>query len=129
MSDETMTPIETVTSEKLAVGNSTSGIERKVAFDTDNNTLVYAHVAGGSTSDWHHHVDRHVYGHVIAGTVRFEYGPGGRDSAELQAGDFFYIAPGTIHRDVNPADEEQRLLISFVGSGPLVENVRGPNPK
>lgn len=128
MTDETLTTIETVTPDELEVGDDTSGIDRKVAFETDNNTMVHALVAGGRASGWHHHADRHVYGYVIEGTVVFEYGPGGSDRKELEAGDFFHIEPRTIHRDVNPADEEQWLIINFVGSGPLVKNVDGPAP-
>lgn len=128
MTADTLTNIETVTPDELEVGDATAGIDRWVAFETDNNSVVFARVAGERTSDWHHHVDRHVYGYVLEGTAVFEYGPGGCHRKELEAGDFFHIEPGTIHRDVNPVDETQRLVINFVGSGPLVENVDGPAP-
>lgn len=58
-----------------------------------------------------------------------EYGPGGTERLEVEPGGFFHLPPGVVHRDVNPGDEPQRWVISFVGTGPLVENVDGPDPR
>jgi quercetin dioxygenase-like cupin family protein len=124
-----MAAIDVVTPVELETGDETPGIVRKVAFRTDNNIVVQAHAAGGTTSGWHHHGNRHVYGYLIEGEAAFEYGPGGRERRELAAGDFIHIEPGTIHRDINPTDEEHVWLLNFVGSGPLVENVDGPEPE
>jgi uncharacterized RmlC-like cupin family protein len=88
--------------------------------------LVRARAEGGITSGWHHHGDREVLGHVVRGTARFEFGPGGSGSADVEEGGFFHIPAGLVHRDVNPTGEPQELLLSFVGSGPLVVNVDGP---
>jgi len=88
--------------------------------------LVRARVAGGITSGWHHHGDREVLGHVSRGRARFEFGPGGRESTDVESGGFFHIPPGLVHRDVNPTDQPQELILSFVGEGPLVINVDGP---
>lgn len=35
---------------------------------------------------------------------------------------------GLVHRDVNPADEPQEIVLTIVGDGPLVVNVDGPDP-
>jgi quercetin dioxygenase-like cupin family protein len=51
---------------------------------------------------------------------------GGRESTEVEAGCFFHVPPGLIHRDVNPADEPQEIVLSLIGDGPLVVNVDGP---
>lgn len=121
-----MPVFEAVTPDELAAGDETPGIERKVAFETENNVVVQAHVADGTASGWHHHGDRHVYGYLLEGEAAFEYGPGGTERTELTAGDFFQLEPGTLHRDINPGDEEQVFVLNFVGSGPLVVNVDGP---
>lgn len=123
-----MAAIEVVTPDNLEIGDQTPGIVRKVAFKTDNNIMVQAHVDGGTTSGWHHHGDRDVYGYLVKGAAAFEYGSGGRDRAELDAGDSMHIQPRTVHRDINPTHEEHVWILNFVGSGPLVENVERPSP-
>lgn len=57
-----MPAFEVVTPNELAAGDDTPGIKRKVAFETENNIVVQAHVTGDTASGWHHHGDRHVYG-------------------------------------------------------------------
>lgn len=99
-----------------------------MAFETDDNVLVRARADGGVRSGWHHHGDRHVYAYLVEGSAVIEYGPGGEDRLDVEAGGFFHLEPRTVHRDVNPADDEQVWVISFVGEGPLVENVDGPDP-
>lgn len=121
-----MGSVEVVTSEELNEAPGTPGVVREVAFETDNNMVVQARVAGGTATEWHHYCDRHVYAYLLKGTAIIESGPGGRDRHESEAGDFVHIPPRTIHRDINPTDEEQIVIINFVGSGPLVENVDGP---
>ena len=90
--------------------------------------LVRARAEGGVASGWHHHGDRDVLGHVTRGRARFEFGPGGRESTDVETGGFFHVPSGLIHRDVNPSDEPQELILSFVGTGPLVVNAEGPDP-
>ncbi|HSG12270.1 MAG TPA: cupin domain-containing protein, partial [Gaiellaceae bacterium] len=83
-------------------------------------------VEGRVASGWHHHGDREVLGYVVRGQARFEFGPGGRESTEVGTGGFFHVPRGIVHRDVNPADEPQELVLAFIGQGPLVVNVDGP---
>jgi len=123
-----MDSVEVVPAEELKEAPGTPGVTREVAFETDTNMVVRARVAGGTATEWHHHCDRHVYAYLLKGTAVIESGPGGRERQELEAGDFGYIPPRTVHRDINPTDEEQIVIINFVGSGPLVENVSGPEP-
>lgn len=118
-----------VTQHDLEEAEGTPGITRKVFFDTDDNALVQAEADGGVSSGWHHHGDRHVYAHLLEGEASIEYGPGGRERLEIEAGGSFHLPPGIVHRDVNPIDEPQRWIISFVGTGALVENVDGPDPE
>lgn len=44
---------------------------------------------------------------------------GGPYRTELTSGDFFHLHPGTVHRDINPGEDEQVYILNFVGSGPL----------
>jgi len=97
-----------------------------LAFDTQRAMLVRARVEGSIASGWHHHGDREVLGHVLRGRARFEFGPGGDHSTEVEEGGFFHVPAGLVHRDVNPTEEPQEMILSFVGSGPLVVNVDGP---
>jgi uncharacterized RmlC-like cupin family protein len=79
-----------------------------------------------SASGWHHHGKRDVLGHVVRGRARFEFGPGGEESTEVEEGGFFHVPAGLVHRDVNPSDEPQEIILTVVGEGPLVVNVDGP---
>ena len=117
--------VETVTPDELEADESTPGVVRETVFETANNVMVRSRVAPGTTTGWHHHGDRHVYGYVVEGSGAVEYGSGG-ETAETSAGEFFYISPGTVHRDINPTSEETVVLVNFVGTGPAVVNVDGP---
>ena len=66
---------------------------------------------------------------VVSGSLRVEYGPGGRDATSVGPGDFVHIPAGTVHRDVTPSGSEGQEVILFLrGSGPMVVNVEGPDP-
>ena len=118
--------IEVVKSEGLKEGESTPNLIREQAFDTDNAVIMRSNAEESITSGWHHHGDREVFGFLLEGHARIEYGPDGEDAVELEAGDFFRVDPGTVHRDVNPVNEQQRAVTMFVGEGPVVVNVDGP---
>lgn len=124
-----MTGVETLTPKELQEAPETPGVARKIAFQTANNILVHARADRNAATAWHHHVDRHVYGYLLEGTARIEHGPEGTQLNELAAGNFLHIEPRTVHRDINPGDTEQVWILNFVGTGPLVENVDGPDPE
>lgn len=120
--------VSAVKADDLTQGDSTPGILREVAFSTDRALHVRGRVDGGVTSGWHHHGNREVLGYVVRGRLRFEFGPGGTESTEVGEGGFFHIPVALVHRDVNPLDEPQEFVIAFVGDGPLVVNLDGPEP-
>jgi quercetin dioxygenase-like cupin family protein len=113
------------TQDELEVAEGTPGIVRRRVFETDNNIMIHATLAAGVQSGWHHHADRHTYGFVVRGKAVGEYGPD-RETLELTTGDFYYTAPGVVHSGHNPTDEDTIIIESFVGTGPLVVNVDGP---
>jgi uncharacterized RmlC-like cupin family protein len=121
----TVSGIEIVKSNQLKQGASTPGIRREVAFESENLLFVKAITSDRSPSGWHHHGEHHVYGYMIRGSLRFEYGGEGKNIAEVGPGDFFHVPPETVHRET-PLEEEGQLIIAFVGSGPLATNLEGP---
>jgi uncharacterized RmlC-like cupin family protein len=119
--------VSAVTRDGLTEAEATPGLVREVAFATQRAMLIHATCGGHITSGWHHHGTREVLGHVMRGRVRFEFGPDGSESTEVEEGGFFHVPAGLVHRDVNPGAQPQDLVISFVGTGPLVVNVDGPD--
>jgi uncharacterized RmlC-like cupin family protein len=81
----------------------------------------------GNVSGWHHHGDRESYIYVLAGRVRLEFGPAGRETCEGEPGDLLIVPRGAVHRERNPAADENAALVVRVGAGELVVNVDGPS--
>ncbi len=78
-------------------------------------------------SGWHHHGTRHLYALVEAGLMRLEYGLKGARAVEVKQGDSFHIPPLLVHRDVNPDEERELVVVNIlVGRGAPVVNVEGP---
>jgi|SRR6267143_198615 len=122
-----MQKIDVVRESELKGGTSTRGITRDKAFESDHVVFSRSRVPGGVSSDWHHHSTRNLYGFVVSGRLRLEYGSKGEEVAHLEAGDFFHIPPGLVHRDVNPDEEQEARIVNILlGKGPLVVDVRGP---
>lgn len=125
-SEVTTAAVTAVAPDEVRPVESTPGIERFLALGSDRAMLIRAQGGPGIASGWHHHGRREVFGHVLSGRVRFEYGPGGRGSTEVEEGGYFHVPVGLVHRDVNPDDQPQDMLIAFVGEGQLVVNLEGP---
>jgi uncharacterized RmlC-like cupin family protein len=79
-------------------------------------------------SGWHHHGAYETAIYVTSGALRMEFGPDGTEVVDGGPGDFVYVAPGAIHRESNPSDEEARIVVVRSGSGVPVVNVDGPEP-
>jgi quercetin dioxygenase-like cupin family protein len=121
--------VSAVPADGLKAGASTPGVTREVALETERAALMRARAEPFAASGWHHHGDRDVLGYVVRGRARFEFGPGGAESTEVGEGGFFHVPAGLVHRDVNPLDEVQEIVLSVVGDGQLVVNVDGPAPE
>ena len=104
------------------------GITRELAFESDRALQIRVRGDGLAATGWHHHGEREVFGYLVKGRARFEFGPNGSESVELEAGGFFRVPAGLVHRDVNPINEEQEFVLVFAGAGPLVVDVEGPDP-
>jgi uncharacterized RmlC-like cupin family protein len=122
-----MPKIEVARKADLRPGQPTPGILREKAFEAEGILFSRSTVAGAVVSDWHHHGARDLYGFLISGRLRLEFGKGGEDSVDLNPGDFFHIPPGLIHRDVN-LGKRRKLLVAtmLIGAGPPLVSVVGP---
>lgn len=116
--------MEFVRPEDVKADESTPGLSRQVLFEADNNVMVKSSVESGTSTGWHHHCERHAFGYALTGKGRVEFGSDGQEQREVNAPLSFHIPPGTIHREIAEIDME--VVVNFVGTGPLFENVDAP---
>ncbi|MCA1823870.1 MAG: cupin domain-containing protein [Frankia sp.] len=107
-------------------GQPTPGMHREQAVSTDRSWAGYVTTDAGMVTGWHHHGDYESHIYVVSGAMRMEFGPGGRDVVDAQAGDFLFVPPHTVHREGNPTSEESTVIAVRAGSGEPVFNVEGP---
>ena len=124
-----MGSIQVARNSDLSEGEATDKLRRRLKDVDDLVTVAETHTAPDGSLGWHHHGEHTAYVYVLQGQVGISWGPGGREDAELTAGDFYVIRPNTIHRETNPGSEEQVVLGFFVGSGQTTFNVDGPEPE
>ncbi len=123
-----MSRIEVVRGSELGAGDSTQGIIRKKAFESENAIVSQSQVAPGVVSGWHHHGTRQLYGFIVSGRLQLEYVLKTKEMADLNAGDFFHIPAWLIHRDLNPNRDRELVVVNIlVGRGPAVVNVDSPS--
>jgi uncharacterized RmlC-like cupin family protein len=99
---------------------------REEAVSTDRMWAGLARTEAGMVSGWHHHGVYESTIYVLSGALRMEFGPGGTEVLDAGPGDFLYVAPGAIHRESNPSDEESQIVVVRSGSGEPVINTDGP---
>jgi len=123
-----MSRIEVVRGSELGDGDSTQGITRKRAFESESAIVSQSKVAPRVVSGWRHHGTRQLYGFIVSGQLQLEYLLKGNELADLSAGDFFHIPAGLVHRDLNPSRDHELIVVNIlVGSGPAVINVEAPS--
>jgi uncharacterized RmlC-like cupin family protein len=118
--------ITAVTSDELRPGAATPGISREIAVQSSAATLMRARAEARAATGWHHHAGHDVFGYVVRGAASFEFGAGGADRVDVPVGGMFHVPAWLVHRDVNPLDVPQEIILTLVGDGPLVVNVEGP---
>jgi uncharacterized RmlC-like cupin family protein len=109
-----------------AAADPTAGMVREEAIASEGFWSGLVRTAPGSVSGWHHHGENTTSVYLLAGRMRIEYGPGGRDAVDLTPGDFCLVPPGIVHRESNPGDEESRAIVTRAGKGPPTVNVDDP---
>jgi uncharacterized RmlC-like cupin family protein len=101
-------------------------MSREVALQTTGMWSGTVDTEVGAVSGWHHHGDHDTTLYVVAGAMRLESGPGGRQVVEARPGDFLHVPAGAVHRESNPGDSISRAVIVRCGSGTSTVNVDGP---
>ena len=128
MSDNLSRGVQRIGPQARTEGTATPGMVREQAIASDGMWAGYVRTAAGMASGWHHHGAYETTLYVLSGGMRMEFGPGGRRTVEAVPGDFLYVAPGAIHRESNPADDESHIVVVRSGSGEPVFNVDEPEP-
>lgn len=118
--------VRRVAPDERIEGAATSGMTREEAVATDGMWAGFVRTAPGMVSGWHHHAAYETAIYVISGALRMEFGPHGAETLKGRPGDFLYVAPGAVHRESNPSDQESQIVVVRSGSGAPVINVDGP---
>ena len=121
-------PVRIVRADEAVAADPTPGMNRRKAFTAPGLWAGIVHTEPGATSGWHHHAGHETSLYVVAGRLRLEFGPGGRDVVEAGPGDFIHVPAGAVHRESNPDDAPSTAVIARTGEGPPTVNVDGPAP-
>jgi uncharacterized RmlC-like cupin family protein len=113
--------MELIGRDQMGEGHSTPGMARSQAFTSEDTWTGTVVTAARTASGWHHHGEHRSYIYVVRGEARFE----SPDGQQLVAspGDFVFVGPREVHREVNPGDQESEAVLFRVGTGPVVVNV------
>jgi uncharacterized RmlC-like cupin family protein len=118
--------VRRVAPEERIEGAATPGMIREEAVATGGMWAGLVRTEAGMVSGWHHHAAYETAIYVISGALHMEFGAGGAETLDGRPGDFLYVAPGAVHRESNPGDQESQIVIVRSGSGVPVLNVDGP---
>ena len=113
--------MELIGKDQLGEGQSTPGMARSQAFTSEDTWTGTVVTAPGTASGWHHHGEHRSYLYVARGVAHFVNAEGSELTAG--AGDFVFIGPGEVHREINPGQDESEIVLFRVGKGPVVTNV------
>jgi uncharacterized RmlC-like cupin family protein len=119
--------IRRIPPEERTPATPTPGMVREEAVATDRMWAGLGRTRAGMVSGWHHHGDYQSTIYVLSGTLRMEFGPGGRDVIDAGPGDFLFVAAGAVHRESNPGEEASEIVVVRSGSGEPVVNVDRPD--
>lgn len=115
-----------ITAGERREGDPTPGMVREEAIVATGLWAGLVRTQAHMISGWHHHGDHETAVYVVDGSLRMEFGPGGREVVEAGPGDFVHVPKGAIHREGNPGGQESHLVVVRSGEGPPTVNVAGP---
>ena len=121
-------PVVVHPQEEVA-GPTTLGLGERKHVDRDGRWVGisgWIQNDAGDVSGWHHHAANDTFVYVIRGSVTIEFGPGESDRIEGRAGDFFFVPPNTIHREITGSETDLEAIILRIGSEPEHVEVAGP---
>ena len=120
--------VRLITPGERTAATPTPGMVREEAVATGSMWAGLGRTEPRMASGWHHHGGYESTIYVLTGALRMEFGAGGAEVLDAGPGDFLYVAPGAVHRESNPTDEEAQIVVVRSGSGRPVFNVDGPAP-
>ena len=120
------TGVRRIRPDERTEGPATAGMIREEAVATEAMWAGFVRTAPGMVSGWHHHGAFESVIYVATGALVMEFGPDGGETLEARPGDFLYVAPGAVHRESNPTEDESHIIVVRSGSGEAVINVDGP---
>ena len=85
--------------------------------------MGFARMNPGVTGAPHHHGDSESGVYLLRGRCRFQFGENMKGSIDARQGDFVYVPPFAIHREVNLSSEEP---VEFVVVRDSTENIVVP---
>jgi uncharacterized RmlC-like cupin family protein len=103
-------------------------MDRRQLLDEGDLWIGFVRTDPGMAGGWHYHGDRDTYIFTLSGRLVVEFGPGGSEEIVLARGDFGYVPPRTVHREVTGPDGPVEAFVVRIGSGPQNVNVEGPDP-
>lgn len=126
-----MADVEVVSSASLPPAEPlTPGMDRRQAFHDDVAWVGTVRTEAGVLTGWHSHPGYDTYIGVTSGQAVVEFGPGGERAMTAGPGDVIRIGRGVIHREGTARGSNGVEGYLFrVGSGAIVENAEGPDPR
>jgi len=79
---------------------------------------------GSGVSPVHHHRESEALVYVLSGTLTFVFGPELRERVDVDAGDFLFIPPRTLHAEANLGLVPAEVVMARSTPEPLTENHR-----
>jgi uncharacterized RmlC-like cupin family protein len=120
------TGVRRIRPDERTEGPATAGMIREEAIATQTMWAGFVRTGPGMMSSWHHHGAFESVIYVATAALVMEFGPDGGETLEARPGDFLYVAPGAVHRESNPTQDESHIIVVRSGSGEAVINVDGP---
>ena len=113
--------VQLIRRDELGEGQATAGMARSQAFTSDDCWTGTVVIEPRTASGWHHHGEHRSYLYIVRGKASFENEAGER--LDASSGDFVFVGPREIHREINPGDQPSEVVLFRIGSGPVVVNV------
>lgn len=89
--------------------------------------MGYVSMPPGTVSGVHHHADCETGIYLVQGRARWDFGPRLEQSVEAGPGDFIWVPPFVIHREINLSqDAPIEMVLARSSQETLVVNVDWP---
>ncbi|NHA69953.1 cupin domain-containing protein [Phycicoccus flavus] len=128
MTESAREPVRVVTDDELVVGDPTTGMLRRRAFEVPGLWAGQVVTDPGAVSGWHHHDSNVSMLYVVRGVLRLEC-EGVEGFVDAVAGSYVQVPAFTVHRESNPGREPSLAVIARSGVGiPTVNVEQAPPP-